>query len=908
MLQQDEPDDYVVSTGETHSVREFCELAFGHVGLDYEDHVVIDERFFRPAEVDLLVGDPAKAQEKLGWKPKTSFPELVAMMVDRRRDRGGAQRAGLRRRGLRRRRGRDWEHGRARRPAGSCVPWTPSSWSGTPPGSGSPGWAPTVGFERSSPAWSRRTCGTARDDRRAGPSAQLSARVGDLARRGPGAVRRRSRRLVGRVIGRPVADPLGPDHARVARSVAEAYDAGVRSPAWSHLQPEQVGPRHDDQVVGPAVDALAAQLRDGTDALPVLRECRTRLLADHPTPHELLRGLVEAEAVSACMSVRRQPVADRSEGVVLVDLRHPAPRHTNLVRHHVVTRLREQVGPGTRVLGLVDPDGGPVAPEVSPAGPDSTVTGVLDGVVDGVVEGVPGILALDRPVVAWVGADPLAVDACAVALVLADPGCVAVTVLGDLTDWRRPRDGARWLTGRSRTALLHAHDLVVVPSASVADELVRFAGAAGGPGGRCPVERGPGLRRVGVDGCGRCGLRPGCPCGARGPTGPGTAVHCLVGPDHVDDVPAFVAACSALDGGTGCHPWSWARWDPAGTTPSQGSPRSSGLRGPGGPAAPGCRAQRGGRRGRVRGDEPHRRRGERAGRGRTGRRAQDPRGGDVPGEGPWLAPARRPEALGAAMRSATTESGGWAVPQLRAFRAAQAARLSQLDRAVDQLSARRLVEPHQGSGRRGRRCRTGQHRPGDLRRRTDRRPPARRGRRPAARARPGRASGGSGGHDAHRGAGRARRRARRLGVRHPTARPDPGHRHRQPVRPRRPRLRAGLRRHRAHPRDAPVRRAHAVPRPGRGRPGVRPGRCRADPARAGHDVQALRPVAGHRAGRRVPRRGPPADDLGPGGRAGAGRGRVRVEASCPTSRTRGRSRHLPVRQSRSGRPTTVDRW
>ncbi len=82
MLQQDKADDYVVSTDETHTVREFCELAFSHVGLDYEKHVVIDERFFRPAEVDLLVGDSTKIRSKLGWKPKVSFPELVHMMVD----------------------------------------------------------------------------------------------------------------------------------------------------------------------------------------------------------------------------------------------------------------------------------------------------------------------------------------------------------------------------------------------------------------------------------------------------------------------------------------------------------------------------------------------------------------------------------------------------------------------------------------------------------------------------------------------------------------------------------------------------------------------------------------------------------------------------------------------------------
>ena len=82
MLQQDAPDDYVVSTGRTHSVREFCEVAFGHVGLNYEDHVVIDEAFFRPAEVDLLVGDATKAHTQLGWEPEVSFEDLVIMMVD----------------------------------------------------------------------------------------------------------------------------------------------------------------------------------------------------------------------------------------------------------------------------------------------------------------------------------------------------------------------------------------------------------------------------------------------------------------------------------------------------------------------------------------------------------------------------------------------------------------------------------------------------------------------------------------------------------------------------------------------------------------------------------------------------------------------------------------------------------
>jgi len=82
MLQQESPDDYVVSTGETHSVREFCEVAFGHVGLDYENHVVIDEAFYRPAEVDLLVGTAEKAGTVLGWTPTVGFQDLVTMMVD----------------------------------------------------------------------------------------------------------------------------------------------------------------------------------------------------------------------------------------------------------------------------------------------------------------------------------------------------------------------------------------------------------------------------------------------------------------------------------------------------------------------------------------------------------------------------------------------------------------------------------------------------------------------------------------------------------------------------------------------------------------------------------------------------------------------------------------------------------
>lgn len=82
MLQQDEPDDYVVATGETHSVKEFLEEAFAYVDLDWENYVAIDRKYLRPAEVDLLIGDPGKAKRKLGWQPEVTFKELVRIMVD----------------------------------------------------------------------------------------------------------------------------------------------------------------------------------------------------------------------------------------------------------------------------------------------------------------------------------------------------------------------------------------------------------------------------------------------------------------------------------------------------------------------------------------------------------------------------------------------------------------------------------------------------------------------------------------------------------------------------------------------------------------------------------------------------------------------------------------------------------
>jgi GDPmannose 4,6-dehydratase len=82
MLQQDEPDDYVIATGKTHSVRELCEVTFGYLGLDYRDYVVSDPKFYRPAEVDQLVGDAGKARRVLGWEPRVSFEELIHIMVD----------------------------------------------------------------------------------------------------------------------------------------------------------------------------------------------------------------------------------------------------------------------------------------------------------------------------------------------------------------------------------------------------------------------------------------------------------------------------------------------------------------------------------------------------------------------------------------------------------------------------------------------------------------------------------------------------------------------------------------------------------------------------------------------------------------------------------------------------------
>src|SRR4029453_9174057 len=82
MLQRSEPADYVIATGETHAVREFVDLAFSHAALDLADHVKTDPRYLRPAEVDQLVGDPAKAKAELGWEPEVSFQELVELMVD----------------------------------------------------------------------------------------------------------------------------------------------------------------------------------------------------------------------------------------------------------------------------------------------------------------------------------------------------------------------------------------------------------------------------------------------------------------------------------------------------------------------------------------------------------------------------------------------------------------------------------------------------------------------------------------------------------------------------------------------------------------------------------------------------------------------------------------------------------
>lgn len=82
MLQQEQADDFVIATGVTTTVRDMCEIAFSHVGLNYRDHVVIDPEFFRPAEVDVLLGNPGKAERKLGWKPHTSLSDLIAMMVD----------------------------------------------------------------------------------------------------------------------------------------------------------------------------------------------------------------------------------------------------------------------------------------------------------------------------------------------------------------------------------------------------------------------------------------------------------------------------------------------------------------------------------------------------------------------------------------------------------------------------------------------------------------------------------------------------------------------------------------------------------------------------------------------------------------------------------------------------------
>ena len=82
MLQQKKPDDYVIATGKTHSVREFTEKVFVKLGLDYEKHIAVDQRYFRPAEVDVLLGDSTKAQKELGWKPRVGFDQLIDIMVE----------------------------------------------------------------------------------------------------------------------------------------------------------------------------------------------------------------------------------------------------------------------------------------------------------------------------------------------------------------------------------------------------------------------------------------------------------------------------------------------------------------------------------------------------------------------------------------------------------------------------------------------------------------------------------------------------------------------------------------------------------------------------------------------------------------------------------------------------------
>jgi GDPmannose 4,6-dehydratase len=82
MMQQPTPDDYLIATNQTHSVRELCEIAFGHAGLDWQEHVAVDPKFVRPAEVDHLIGNPAKARATLGWEATVDFRQLVEMMVD----------------------------------------------------------------------------------------------------------------------------------------------------------------------------------------------------------------------------------------------------------------------------------------------------------------------------------------------------------------------------------------------------------------------------------------------------------------------------------------------------------------------------------------------------------------------------------------------------------------------------------------------------------------------------------------------------------------------------------------------------------------------------------------------------------------------------------------------------------
>lgn len=498
------------------------------------------------------------------------------------------------------------------------------------------------------------------------------SRAARRARRLAGAVVRRLPGPVGRPVRRLAARPApaAPEAAEAAPVVDRAgYLATVATAPWA-LAPGAVGPTNDDDVVGRAADALRAAVLRGTDPMPVLRGCRERLLRDHPTPHELLAALVEAEAAAACLASRRTGAAGGRApgGVVLVDERTPAPAVAG--REDVLGLLREGPLPVRSLLPTGAGDGTTPAP----------VAG----------SGVAGLARLREPVSLWLGADTLGAHVAAAAVALADPGCVGVAVVDGLEDHLRPADAAVWLRTRARAALLPVHDLVLTADRCTAEDLVRFGGVARD---RVVVVPGP---------------PPVRPEASGEPSRPGDVVV-LVGPEPGDDVPAVLHALHLLDrvpAGPAGHAEPAEPAEPAGPGPLR-AVLAGRLPEAAAAVLPVVRQRLGSPAGgvvEVGGDlDPagalvvvdttvgtrHAARLRRAvAAGVPAVAVRSVESVALLGEGPWLVPPRHPEALLAALEQLRPAGREWAARQLEALRATVAQRERALSAALGQVVAR----------------------------------------------------------------------------------------------------------------------------------------------------------------------------------------------------------------------------